>query len=266
MPSKLTRMAQKTRDIGFFGLLGWSWRWFYWNVLHRIELRVQAVWQELREARQDYVALSQPHEPAVRALMERHIRPGALVVDLGANIGQSSTYMARLIGRQGQVIAFEAHPDNVRRLRRNLRVRGLSRRVTVENLAITDGQTKQVTLFSGRRRHPAEWNILGHNLDGESTAADCIVPALALDDFWGQRPSPDFIKMDIEGAEGVALAGMQRIMRDHQPVILVEFHGDEGWRGRRYLFEAGYSLYDVNGPAVAPDSKPVNQCLALPPS
>jgi hypothetical protein len=75
----------------------------------------------------------------------------------------------------------------------------------------------------------------------------------------------DVAKIDFEGAESLVLAGMQRLLREARPVVLVEFHDDEGWEGRRHLLDAGYRLETLAGTPVAPDADRVYHCLARPP-
>ena len=61
--------------------------------------------------------------------------------------------------------------------------------------------------------------------------------------------------------------GMRRLLREKKPALVIEFHNKDGWSGRRFLFEAGYSLYDVeDGHLLDPvdQQHPVYHCLGLP--
>jgi tRNA A58 N-methylase Trm61 len=53
------------------------------------------------------------YEPHVTAVLERHVRPGMFVVDIGANIGYLTMYLAMLVGPSGRVVAVEPNPENV---------------------------------------------------------------------------------------------------------------------------------------------------------
>src|SRR5262249_5312654 len=107
------------------------------------------------------------YEPEVQAAISKIVRPGWTCADVGAHPGIYTRLLAELVGSSGRVVAFEAHPANARRLRRSLG--GLGGRVTVENVAVTDGAAARVTLHPGRRRASQEWNVMGVDLDGHRT-------------------------------------------------------------------------------------------------
>lgn len=56
----------------------------------------------------------------IHRLFDRYVKPGATVIDVGANIGYNAIYAARLAGSQGRVIALEPTPDTLTVLRRNI--------------------------------------------------------------------------------------------------------------------------------------------------
>src|SRR5205823_2671909 len=64
--------------------------------------------------------------------------------------------------------------------------------------------------------------------DGASEAEVIRVNTLPLDSLLEQRrPAPGLIKIDIEGAEALALAGAARLLRDFHPVVIVEVHNEK---------------------------------------
>jgi FkbM family methyltransferase len=138
--------------------------------------------------------------------------------------------------------------------------------VTVENLAVTDGAEPSVWLHPGRGRADGEWNVVGYGVDGFQTAPELEVAATSLDAYVASGERLDFVKIDVEGAEGQVLAGMRRLLREARPIVLIEFHDDEGWGGRHHLLEAGYRLETLDGHAVAPDAPRIYHCLAFPPA
>jgi FkbM family methyltransferase len=204
------------------------------------------------------------YEPEFHAAIERLVRPGWTCADVGAHEGIFTRLLADLVGESGRVIAFEAHPDNARRLQKSLRS-GLHDRVTVENLAVTDGTADHVTLHPGRRRASQEWNVLGVDLEGRPTPAELEIPATSLDSYFANGPL-DFVKLDVEGAEAVVLRGMRRLLRERRPTIAVEFHTPAGWAARTELLDAGYRLETPAGEPVdaGPDAERVYHSLALP--
>jgi FkbM family methyltransferase len=206
------------------------------------------------------------YEPHVLDLLNRIIEPDWVCADVGANIGIITCSLATLVGPAGKVIAFEAFPENARSLSRLAKWRNVAARIVVENTAVSDGTASEVALYPGRGSSSEEWNILGHDLSGKMTQAALRVRAISLDNYFRPGAPLHFIKIDIEGAEALALRGMHRILRESRPLVFIEFHNDDGWNGRAELFAAQYSLYDMTGRKLDPavDVERVYHCLACP--
>lgn len=205
-------------------------------------------------------------EPTVTRACQAVVRPGWSCVDVGAHQGYFSLLFATLVGPEGTVTSFEAHPANAAELRRNVALNRLEGRVRIENMAVTDGASPRVDLYFGRASSSAEWNILGRDVEGNPTEVALSVAATSLDGYFPPGARIDFVKMDIEGAEELALPGMRRILRESRPLVMVEFHNPGAWARRSELLEAGYALYDVDGARWIPaDEEPrTYQCLAVP--
>jgi len=265
---KLERLRRRFDQGGWTELFHWARLWIHWNLkLYQVPITARHLRDVIRELRADAAVLRQDYEPGVRQVMSSHIKPGWVCVDLGANIGQSALAMARLATPGGKVIAFEAFPHNAARLRRNLRIRGFAKSVRIENLAVSDGQSPHLTIYAGRNRSDFEWNVIGRDVAGQETAAEMEIAAVALDQYFPPGSRINFIKIDIEGAEALALIGMRRILREARPVIVIEFHtNNDGWSGRHELFSAGYTLYDLKGSLIQANDKKRYQCFALPPN
>ena len=77
-------------------------------------------------------------------------------------------------------------------------------------------------------------------------------------------PDAVLAPVDVEGAEGLVLAGMRRVLREQRPVVAIEFHDDAGWAGRRELLDAGYQLAATDGSAVDPEGPRVYHVIARP--
>ncbi len=161
-------------------------------------------------------------------------------MDIGAHLGFFTLLLAHLVGETGRVFAFEAHPENVRWLRVNLALNRLSGRVTVENLAVCDGSQTAVRL-NAPLHYSCEWSIVRSS----SVRHFLEIQAIALDQYFAQGPRVEFIKMDIEGAEYVALQGMRDILQRYRPICLLELHSDEGQMAALYLDHCGYLLTDL---------------------
>lgn len=256
LPSPLRKLARRFVD---------------WRVQRSVAARIHALPGPLAGFRMRGAVPRQyrdgSYEPQVCALLGRLVQPGWHCVDAGAHMGYFSLLLARCAGPTGKVTAFEAHPGNARRLAEHLRMNGLEGRVTVENQAVSDGSAPAVELFGGRNDSTCEWNILGHDTAGNIKVAVLRIPAVSLDAYFAPGVRLDFIKMDIEGAEALALRGLRRILREMRPLILVEFHSEEAWAARAELLSAGYRLFDVERArwlAAAADVPRAYLCLAAP--
>jgi FkbM family methyltransferase len=202
-----------------------------------------------------------PYEPELTAAIEELVVPGWTCADIGAHVGNITQTLVERVGPGGRVVAFEAHPDNAAELRRRFR---RSPTVEVVNVAVSDGTSDRLALYAGRHDHTTEWNVVGHDVDGTPTRLALEVQAISLDAWFPSGEPLHFVKIDVEGAEGLVLAGMRRLLREQRPVLAVEFHDEDGWARRRALLEAGYTLSGTDGSEVDPAGPRVYQVIAAP--
>jgi FkbM family methyltransferase len=161
------------------------------------------------------------YEPTTTALIKKLLRPGDVFVDVGANIGFFVLLAARCVERTGKVYAFEPNEHVRLMMLESLRVNGIDY-VDVDPRACADNPGRFV-LIPGDRTNLGGTKVQTNSLrDGEGT-----VEGVRLDDFFKEKQlkSARLLKMDIEGGEDAALAGMKRILRERAlDYLLVEFH------------------------------------------
>lgn len=186
------------------------------------------------------------YEPDLQAAIRDWVRPGMVAYDVGANVGYISLLLARQVGSQGRVFAFEALPANLERLAGNLALNKLEEKVSVVDAAVTDhsGLAQFLVGPSGGTGKAA-----GSAGRQEIAYADTIaVTGIALDDFVYNegKPEPQVVKMDIEGGEVLALPGMTKVLSEAHPLLFLELHGPEAavvaWG---MLTDAGYQLFQM---------------------
>ena len=155
--------------------------------------------------------------PLQSRLLVEAIRPGATVVDCGANIGLQSMLAARAAGPEGLVLAIEPEPTNVAFLRENLEANGFAADVEVIGKAAAD-RPGTVSI------HP------GGSLDQAGVVRDGLidgafeVAATTLDEVLAGRRF-DVAKIDVEGAEALVVAGAsESIARSPGATLLIECH------------------------------------------
>jgi FkbM family methyltransferase len=159
------------------------------------------------------------------------VQPGTVIYDVGANIGYITLLLARRTGKGGQVFSFEALPANVARLQKNVNLNHLENRVEIVSAAVVDRAAPVRFLV-----HPSTSMGKAAGSAGREKAQAYLheieVTGVTLDGFvFDQgRPTPQVVKMDIEGGEVLAIQGMQRLLSTSRPLLLIELHGHEAAR------------------------------------
>jgi FkbM family methyltransferase len=158
-----------------------------------------------------------------RILLERVLKPGMTVFDIGANIGYYALMEKGLIGPTGKVVAAEPAPANAELLRRNLALNGFTD-VPVLEVAVSDQAGK-------RRFHLAEQSNLGSFHDSGTgarhlTGKTVEVEMRTLADLAAEFGPPDLIRMDVEGHEVEILTGLIAPVANGaiKPMVLFETH------------------------------------------
>jgi len=153
--------------------------------------------------------------------VQKFLRPGMTVLDIGAHHGLYTLLASKRVGRQGRVIAFEPSPRECRRLAKHIGV-NRCRNVEVECCAVGNkGSEEDLFVVEGFR----DWgNSLRPPAVPEATRK-VRVPVRRLDDLLASRgiEHVDFIKLDVEGGELAVLQGAGRLLQTApRPVILSE--------------------------------------------
>lgn len=150
--------------------------------------------------------------------MRDYLRRGDGFVDIGANIGTYTIYAASLIGRNGTVESFEPDKVSASRLRENIALNKLTF-VRVHEVAVGD--------VKGFIRLTSEKDTKNHIVLGAAESSDNLrtVSCIRLDDEL-TRGQYAMGKMDVEGAELLALQGAERMLAEaNPPVWLLEVNG-----------------------------------------
>lgn len=169
-------------------------------------------------------AMAQGHyEPRETAFVAKHVKRGMTVLDAGANIGYFTTMFAGLVGDSGRVIALEPVTETRQRLISAISRNKLENIVEIVPLAASnDVGEVQVSYPS------ASTNMGGVSISplGSEAYEICeVVQTSTIDRIISGRPV-DFIKMDIEGAEGLAFEGALDTILRNRPLMMVEFNVD----------------------------------------
>ncbi len=165
------------------------------------------------------LALTGRWEPPVAALLRRLLRPGALVAEGGANIGAHTIPMAERIGPAGRLHAFEPVPELLPLLERNLAFNRVAAQVTLHAAALT-AQPGPVELL----QDPTHQGSAHLAFEGAAPryARRIAARAMTLDAVLEGEPRPlDLLRLDVEGAETLALRGAEAVLRRSPRVAVV---------------------------------------------
>ena len=184
---------------------------------------------------------------------EGHPAPTHLI-DVGANIG-TITIPALKRGLIQTATAIEPHPHNLRLLRTNIALNGLEDRVTV--LAQAVGDRSGVTLHL----HESATNSGNHSIGAEGIP----VSSSKLDDL-DLPAAHSLLWMDIEGYEGHALRGAERLLSSGTPVVC-EFNPPflEQSEGMTAFVQSlqGYRIFDLENPSTETSLRAVSELLGV---
>jgi FkbM family methyltransferase len=173
-----------------------------------------------------------------RLLLEKTIPEGSVVFDLGAHVGFYTLLSSVLVGPKGRVFAFEPMPTNLFYLKEHLSVNRITN-VTVIEAAVSD--SSGVTYFEEG----------SSSFQGRiSSQGKLQVKTVGLDELIarGEIPTPDYIKIDVEGAEMQVFSGAKSMLANAHPTIFLATHGnDVHHQCCEFLTSLGYQLQPIGG-------------------
>jgi FkbM family methyltransferase len=173
-----------------------------------------------------------------RQAFEREITPGSVVFDIGANVGYFSLLAAQLTGERGKVYAFEPLPRNITFLRRHIHLNHLNS-IEVMEAAVSD-HSGMASFDLGAS------TAMGHIAEG----GELDVKMVCLDDLLSEEKidPPDYMKVDVEGAEFLALSGAKALLKEHHPLLFLDTHNREAHQSTISLLrELGYQFEVLDG-------------------
>ena len=170
------------------------------------------------------------------AMLQKLLGPGDVFWDVGANIGFYTLAASTLVGKEGQVVAFEPGPQAWRGLMANI---DLNQRSNIRPFKMAVAAASGwVTLFSQPDIADGGASLIPRS--DPACRAD-LCPAINLDGFLQDSglPRPTFLKVDVEGAEALVLAGSRRLLTDPTPPLMLLEMNDPHTVGK-YLQDLGF--------------------------
>lgn len=175
-------------------------------------------------------------------------KPSMTFYDVGANIGSHSIALAKKFGNRISIRAFEAQRQIYYMLCGNVAINGLDN-VICEYLAVSNTSDEIIDIalpdyntvnnFGGveliKPQHSDNQNMIKPNTESVVTCT--------LDNF---DESVDFIKIDVEGMEHLALAGAENLLKKHRPICFVEIAKTDKSKVKSIFRNLNYNAYEYN--------------------
>lgn len=160
--------------------------------------------------------------PILLSLLVDALSTGDVFLDVGANTGFFAVPLAKLVGDDGHVLAFEPAADAVRRLRSEARAQAVLSRISIYEMAL--GSDDSVLVLRADPDDPQNWTKRSLFIDDGPVVGD--VPVRSLDGlvYSGAIPLPrgiDAVKIDVEGGEIEVLRGMRASLERYRPRMMV---------------------------------------------
>jgi FkbM family methyltransferase len=188
-------------------------------------------------------------EPEVVKQYDSILKPGNVVLDVGANIGAHTLHFAKRVAPDGRVYAFEPTDYAFGKLQRNLELNPQLKETVVASqlfLGVTDEDEVPAELYSswpllnsGEELHGTHLGALKTTSGAKSTSLDAFCEKHGI-------AAVDFLKVDVDGHEIPVLQGATRVLNEMRPIILMELAPD-GFAELGYDFGDLVTMIDLAG-------------------
>jgi len=159
-----------------------------------------------------------PKEPEAE-MLDRFVRPGDWVVDIGANVGQYTLLLSGLVGRAGHVLAFEPITNTTATLASIIARYAPWQNVSIFNLAVSN----EVRTLSFDLPIDSA-GLYNYEMAAAKEGGGITVLAVSLDSM--KLPHPiSLVKIDAEGHENEILDGMRATIERDLPTLIIEDNG-----------------------------------------
>ena len=167
--------------------------------------------------------LGQNYDAPVAEFLRVRVKPGALCLDVGANVGVYVLQFAHWSGPTGRVVAFEPNPSARAVMEKHIQMNRLGERVQIVSAAVGERSGADI-LYAAEADGMSRLGEPNRALAGR--VSEIRVAVVTLDEFCkSQALKPDWLFIDIEGYEIAALAGARELIHSRREMgIIVEMH------------------------------------------
>jgi FkbM family methyltransferase len=151
-----------------------------------------------------YVYFFNVFEPTISKAWKNILKPGDVVIDIGANVGYHSLLASTCVGPEGKVIAFEPSPKTFAQIKSNLALND-GNVVEPRQLAVSN-RSGEVVLHLAQEGLQGQSSIVFSEGRANSVVVKCALLGDAIDERLLSRVA--LIKIDVEGAEKLVIEGL----------------------------------------------------------
>ena len=180
-------------------------------------------------------------------IAETYLKDNSNVWDVGANVGVF-TFAASSVAYKGTVVSIEADIWLANILRNTTMFKEYSKNtICVLPAAISNENSVASFIVAARGRASNALEAAGGRSQMGGVREKQHVPTLTLDTLLNTFPPPDFVKIDVEGAEHMVLQGAMTVINEVRPKFYVEVGSDASDQILNIFQSAGYTAYDPHG-------------------
>lgn len=211
------------------------------------------------------------YQQEVLTAIKSMVCPGDTVIDAGGHHGLMAIVASRAVGPTGLVVSFEPNPQARTRFQENCALNGAGK-VRLEPLALSDTQG---SLKFYIQKGAVSWNSSFFadfaSQNGRDATEEIEVAVTTIDAYvTANGLKPAFIKIDAEGSEFLILRGAMNTIRQHRPILSMEFNPESAEaaqmtvdENRQFLEGLGYRLVVLRRSALGffnyEDQEPFNR-------
>lgn len=206
------------------------------------------------------IALTGVWEKTVSEQLTRYIKPGNTFVDIGANVGYHSLFVASLLNGTGSVHAFEPIPHLCKQINSSIKKNVFSN-VHIYQIGLGE-KDLEIPLYIRDENMGGSSIFEFPELNLVKPSSTTEINIKSLDEVIKEEPKIDLIKIDVEGYEFEVLRGARKTLKKYHPVIFLEFspifyksdYKSKATEFVSYLKDFGYVFLDMNGQNLNLDS------------
>lgn len=189
-----------------------------------------------------YASFKKKQDAFEISLLNKHIKKGGVILDIGANIGFYANILSQITGPNGTVHCFEPDKTNFGHLVKDY---GHLKNLVLNNKAVGP-KTETLKIYTSKNL-----NVDHRTYKPEEYDQEIEIEAVSIDDYLGKNTKVDFIKMDIQGFEMQAVKGMINTLDNNPDVKIISEFWPYGLKKAgssiteyfNFLTEQGFNCY-----------------------